>query len=105
MYSTCGSGRLAWFLFLSVEKWEGTKTMTAWSALHEATALIARTKWRQVNRVSRSPQRPAGEPNNAAGGLQKAERNGGEMKCKDAEFSEALKCNVAGMSEAYCRTE
>ena len=79
--------------------------MTACNALHKATALIARTKWRQINIVSRSPQRPAGEPNNAAGGLQKAETNGGEMKCKVVERSESLKCNVAVMSEAYCRTK
>lgn len=41
----------------------------------------------------------------AAGGLQQAETNGGEMKCKVVERSEALKCIVAGMSEAYCRTK
>ena len=43
--------------------------MTARSALHEATLLIARAKRRQSNKVSRSPQRPAGEPNTAAGGF------------------------------------
>jgi len=96
MDGTCGSGRLAWFLLANENNFKGArklttfgcfcffaKTMTTWSALHKATALIARTKWRQINKVSRSPKRPAGEPNNAAGGLQKAERNGGGMKCKE----------------------
>ena len=41
----------------------------------------------------------------AAGGLQQAETNGGEMKCKVVERSEALKCNVAEMSKAFCSTE
>lgn len=45
------------------------KTVTARSALHEATALIARAKRRQIDKVSRSPQRPAGEPNTAAVGF------------------------------------
>ena len=31
--------------------------------VHKATALIARAKRRQIKQFSRSPQRPAGEPN------------------------------------------
>lgn len=65
MDGTCRSEGLAWFLPFGFP----AKTMTARSALHEATALIARAKRRQSNKVSRSPQRPAGEPNMAAGGF------------------------------------
>lgn len=63
-----------WTAHVEVEGWRvfllfPAKTMTARSALHEATALIARAKRRQIDKVSRSPQRPAGEPNTAAGGF------------------------------------
>ena len=57
--------------------------MTSCSALHEATTIKAVAKRRQIKQQGRSPQRPAGEPDTAAGGCVAAET--GQVRNERAE--------------------